>query len=324
MDTKARILKILSENANRSVSGETMAEELGVSRNAVCKAVAALKKEGWNIQSATNRGYMLSPADLIDKDLVQKLLGGEFNLIYNEQLPSTNSLAKELAAKGAAEGTVVLASFQTEGRGRMGRNFVSPKDCGIYLSVILRPEFSPEKSLLITSAAAVAAANAIEAECGIEAGIKWVNDIYCRGKKVCGILTEAAMNMEMGRLDYAVLGVGINVYEPNGGYPEEIKNIAGAVCGGEVRFGLRNRLAARVVSEFFKIYKSDKLADFMDQYRSRSVVIGKKITVYCGNESYEAVAEDIEDNGGLVVADLDGKRHTLQSGEITIRGDFGE
>ena len=319
MNTKAEILKILQQNVGRDVSGAEIASVLGVSRNAVCKGVNALKKEGWQISAATNRGYSLCPTDLIDPQIIGEMLGDGFTVIYEEETTSTNDLARKIAENGGTEGTVVIASHQTKGRGRKGREFVSPRGTGVYMSVLLRPRISAEDSLYITVAAAVAAARAIESASGVAARVKWVNDVYCRDKKVCGILTEAAMNVETLGLDYVILGVGINVYEPADRFPEEIRNIAGAVCRGDVVAGMRNRIAADFVKEFFGMYKSGDISDCTDEYRRRSNIIGREITVWRGNQVYDAVAEDIDRRGGLVVRLADGSREILQSGEITIR-----
>ncbi len=321
MDTKSRILEILISSAGASVSGADMARELGISRNAVCKAVAALKKEGWDIKSATNRGYTLTATDLLDPTEIEELLPHlpQVKVKYFESIDSTNDQARQMAAAGADDGTVVLAVTQSRGRGRKGREFYSPSGSGIYLSLVLRPKFSAEKSLLITVAAAVAVAKALDKTCGTDAKIKWVNDVYCRGKKVCGILTEAAMNVETGGLDWAVLGVGINVYEPKGGFAPEIRHIAAAAHVGDICPGLKNNVTAQFLSEFYELYGRIESADFMAEYRRRSNVIGTDITVWRGNEVFDARALDIDTNGGLVIALADGSTQVLQSGEITIR-----
>ena len=131
--------------------------------------------------------------------------------LYFEELDSTNSYLKEMAAKGAQEGTIIIANRQSAGRGRLGRSFFSPEEKGIYMSILLRPDISLERAVLITSMAAVAVAEAIEQVSGIQTKIKWVNDIFLNKKKVCGILTEAGIDAETGTLEYAVLGIGVNV-----------------------------------------------------------------------------------------------------------------
>lgn len=321
MDSKTRILEILAQKPNESVSGEDIAALLGISRNAVCKAVNSLKKDGWGIESATNRGYTLTDADILQPKVIESAvatLGRNIpDIIFGWNMDSTNSKARELAVGGAKEGTLILADSQSMGRGRKGREFVSPKGSGIYMSIILRPKFSAEESLFITTAAAVAVAQAIEKVCGSKTGVKWVNDVYIGGKKVCGILTEAALDVESGGIDYAVLGIGINVYPPKGGFPENIKDIAGACCNTAVPL-LRSRLVAEVYSRFFAIYEKGCGAEFMAEYRRRSNVLGQSITVWRGNESFSAKALDIDDRGGLII-ERNGSCEVLSSGEITIR-----
>lgn len=321
MDTKTLVLDILRQNCGSAVSGTQIAAQLNLSRNAVCKAVAGLKKDGWEISAATNRGYILQEGDMLCSQEIVRLAGEDniADICMFSTVESTNSEAVRLAVEGAAEGTVVIADSQTVGRGRKGRNFFSPKGTGIYMSLVLRPKFSAERALFITTAAAVAAARAIEKETGREALVKWVNDVYCDGKKVCGILTEAAMDVESGGLAYAVLGAGFNVYRPATGFPEELKNIAGSICGTKRQNNLRNRIAAGFVKEFFALYKAKDTAAFMQEYRRRSIVLGETVTVYCGNEVYDARAVDIDKNAALIVELPDGERKSLTGGEITIR-----
>ena len=322
MDSKARILEMLSQNPNASVSGAEMAARIGISRNAVCKAVNCLKKEGWEIESSTNKGYTLKNTDLLEPQFIADIIAKEGRkapkIFFESVADSTNAIARTKATEGDEEGTLVLADTQTSGRGRKGREFVSPMGSGIYMSIILRPNFSAEESLFITTAAAVAAARAIEKICGVKTGVKWVNDVYCGEKKVCGILTEAALNIESGGMEYAVLGVGINVYPPKGGFPENLRNIAGVCLDCAPTPLLRSRLVAAFYGEFFAIYEKGCGREFMNEYRSRSNVIGKNVTVFRGNECYDAKAVDIDERGGLVV-ERNGEKEVLSSGEITIR-----
>ena len=187
MENKYRILEILEKSGGEAVSGEDMAKELNISRNAICKAISALKKEGYRFSSAPNRGYSLLPSDVLNADAIENILKakglGEIKIQVFGEVDSTNNIAKKWANDGAEEGLVAIAAAQTAGRGRKGRRFESPENNGIYLSLVLRPEFSAEDSLYITVAAAVAAAKAIERESGNEARIKWVNDVFCSGKK---------------------------------------------------------------------------------------------------------------------------------------------
>lgn len=319
MTVKERTACILEENRGKYVSGADIAAELGVTRNAVWKAVKSLETEGYQITAVTNRGYCLSEnSDVLSAYAIKRYL--EYDSpdvrVYNKTT-STNTVLKQLAVRGAAEGTVIAAAEQTEGRGRLGRRFSSDKS-GVYFSVLLRPRISAEKSLLITTAAAVAAAETIEEISGKKAEIKWVNDIFIGGKKVCGILTEAAFGMEGGGLDYAVLGIGVNVNVPEKGFPDEIKDIAGAVLDEKIP-DARSRLAAGIIDRFFKLYEHIEEASYLEEYRRRSLVIGKNVTLVNGDNREEAFVIGIDDECHLIVKTADGTEKTVSSGEVSVR-----
>lgn len=243
------------------------------------------------------------------------------NKIYvYDSLDSTNSLAKELAVDGTTHGTVVLARQQTSGKGRLGRSFFSPKD-GIYLSIIIKPEFDLTKSVLVTAAAAVSTAEAIQEVTGHETAIKWVNDVYINDKKVCGILTEGVTNFDNGKIDHIVIGIGINTSDES--FPQELAHIAGTVDGDYSR----SELAASVITKTLDLIKDISSRTFINAYKSKSLVIGKTVTVHKGIYIYSpdevpsrrARVLDIDNDGGLVVIYTDGSRETLTSGEISIR-----
>ena len=238
---------------------------------------------------------------------------------------STNDMLKELARKGAPERGVFIAQAQTAGKGRKGRSFYSPDDTGLYLSILLRPSFSAKEALAITTIAAVAAAKAIEAVSGKKTGIKWVNDVYLNGKKCVGILTEAAAD-EGESLRYAVMGIGFNLYEPEGGFPEEIRSIAGAVFDREERQGepVRELLSAAFLNEFFALYDALPARSYMDDYRERSLAIGQMVELY--SPTHEKLEGEppvkvigIGDAAELLVQYPDGKVRTVLSGDISIR-----
>ncbi|MGM9658013.1 MAG: biotin--[acetyl-CoA-carboxylase] ligase [Eubacteriales bacterium] len=235
----------------------------------------------------------------------------DINLIYYRSLPSTNTELRRLAAAGAPEGTAVVAAVQTAGRGRMGRKFVSPAG-GLYMSLLLRPETADV--LRITSAAAVAAARTVKEEFGIDCGIKWVNDLYLDGKKVCGILTEAAYSSPGGP-DYAAVGIGLNLSDPEGGFPEELRDIAGSIgvkCDRDTLIETAERIALTLVDT----YRDPSL--FIDEYRARSTVIGKDIYVISDGIAVKARATGVDDGCGLIVETEKGTE-ILRSGEISIR-----
>ena len=194
MTTREQLLELLENSRGTYFSGEEIARILRVSRAAVWKAVKALRQEGYAIDAVTNKGYCLSPeTDILSAQGVGKYLKGEYRELEVQVLPtvpSTNALVRERANQGCPEGLTVIANTQTAGRGRMGRSFFSPPETGLYLSLLLRPtRYEPRQAVRLTAVAAVAMCEAIEAVSGREAGIKWVNDVYVQGKKVCGILT---------------------------------------------------------------------------------------------------------------------------------------
>lgn len=234
-----------------------------------------------------------------------------------EKTTSTNTLVKERASEND-EGFVVVAGEQTAGRGRMGRSFFSPGDSGVYMSLLLKPEIKPEDAVQITTAAAVSVCRALDS-LGVKGSkIKWVNDVFVGNKKVCGILTESSFSLENGMLDFAVLGVGINIYESAEGFPEEIKNIAGAVWS-EQKENLRNRFIALFLNEFFDFYNSISSKKHLNEYKERSFVLGREVTVVQGEETEIAKAIDIDKNCNLVVESKDGTTKNLYFGEISVR-----
>lgn len=239
------------------------------------------------------------------------------NITVLESVDSTNKFLKEKAVKGDKEGSVVIADSQTGGRGRFTRKFYSPSGCGIYMSILLKPEISARDAVLITAAAAVAVAEACEMVSGKKAEIKWVNDVYIDKKKVCGILTEGAIKPD-GYFDFAVLGIGINAFLPDGGFADEIKDIAGAVFDKKEE-NLRNRLIAEVINRFFVYYKELDKKTFLERYKEKSFVTGKEITVIKSEQKQKAVAIGIDDDCRLQVEYEDKSQEYLSSGEISIK-----
>ena len=320
MATRHQVLQALRDSET-PVSGEQLARKLNISRNAVWKAIRALQAEGYRIDAAPNRGYRLteSPDIISEAEIRRWLTQAEIGNLMEIRgtLDSTNNLAKELAAHGAPHGTLVAAETQTAGRGRFSRRFYSPPHTGVFISFILRPSLPAERAAMITSMAAVAVAQAIESLSGLHPGIKWVNDVIISGKKCCGILCEAGVSCESGRLDWLVAGIGVNVGRME--FPPELAEIATSVeneCGTPV---CRSRLIAEIANHIAALYEKLDSGEFMAECRSRSVVIGRKITVLSGNEPYQAKALDIDDRGRLLILQADGTQEALNSGEISIR-----
>lgn len=321
---KDQILALLDENKGHFVSGEEIAGKLFISRAAVWKVIQGLRGEGYEIEAVTRKGYALSiDTDVLSIEAICAKLSDDakcLRLVKYHSVSSTNTVAKELAVDGEKDGLVVLTEEQTAGKGRKGRGFFSPGQAGLYLSILLHPPYSVTDSLLMTTAAAVAVCQAIEEITGKEAQIKWVNDVYLEGKKVCGILTEAALAMENGGLDYAVVGIGVNVFAPQGGFPDELKEIATALFPHtETKGDIKNQLAAAILNHFMAYYRELTAKTFLPSYRKRSFLLGKKISVFRGKDTLEATALDIDDDFRLIVRYDDGDKEALDSGEVSVR-----
>ena len=323
MSTKDTVLALFEKNRGFYVSGEQIASELNITRTAVWKAVKILQKEGYEIKAVTNRGYCLDKdSDVLSVRGIRSCLEDDGASLRPEvfvSVDSTNNVCRKKADEGEPEGYVAVAGAQTAGRGRRGRSFYSPADTGIYMSLLLRPEnYSSDQVLKLTTMAAVAVSESIEKLSGKKAEIKWVNDIFVDGKKVCGILCEALYSVQSGNLECVIAGIGINAYAPAGGFPAEIAKSAGCVFG-KTEVGLRNRLAAEVLNRFMAFYKDLAGDYYYDEYRKRSFVIDKDIKVISGGNVVKAHVLDLDKDCGLVVRYEDGTEEVLRSGEISIR-----
>ena len=304
------------------ISGELLAERLGVSRSAVWMAVSELREEGCRIEAAQNRGYaLLDPGSRLPAGQIKALLHGgsaDCNVIVLHETDSTNDELKRRAAGGCPAGTVLIAERQTGGKGRLGRSFYSPPRGGLYMSVLLRPSIPASECMAVTACTAVAVAAAVEQICGRRAEIKWVNDIMLDGKKLCGILTEGALSAETGLFEYLVIGIGVNV--ASAGFPEELREVAASMFG-DVENPPRAAVAAAILNLLYDKLKMLPQRTFMEEYRARSCVIGKEIIMTdfaAGGAKSMARALDVDDDGGLIVEMPDGVRK-LHSGEVSVR-----
>lgn len=321
MSTKEKLLVLLEREPGTYISGEKLADEIGVSRNAVWKAARALRNEGYLIDAGTNRGYSLRfGSDRLSPTGIFKHLKHENDLSISVRrtVDSTNTWVRQRAQEGAAEGTVVVAEGQTAGRGRRGRAFFSPEGSGIYLSLLLRPSIDPSQAHLLTCAAAVAVARAIERTSDQSASIKWVNDVYCNERKVAGILTEGAYGLEDACFEYAVVGIGINVREPKTGWPKDIAERAGAIITRRDRAAVRCRLAAAVLDEFWELYTALPDDTFAADYRNRCFLLGKTLTATAGRRTLRGRAVDIDDKYRLILEKDDGSLHALSFGDVSV------
>lgn len=246
---------------------------------------------------------------------------GRCRILVYDQLPSTNRTAREMAADGAPDGTVIIAHEQSAGRGRLQRSFFSPGGTGLYMSLILRRELTAKEALRLTPVAAVATAEAIEGMIGHKVDIKWVNDIYLNGKKVCGILTEGAIKPGTQRLQYAVVGIGVNITPPEGGFPDEIEHIAGAILPKSDDAGaVRDALAEQIVSGMIGLLDADP-ASVREEYRSRLMLRNRSVIVHTADSSSSrpATSVDIDEDYRLIVRYDDGTQEHIDSGEVSIR-----
>lgn len=332
--TSQKVLKLLKEAGGGYVSGEKIAQKLGVTRCSVWKAVLQLKKEGNMIYSVTNKGYCLSfspemlEAETIKANLPREFAGVDVKLI--DTVGSTNAVLRALADEGAPSGTVVIAREQTAGRGRQGKTFASARDCGIYMSLLIRPALAADDVSFVTTLAGVAFCKAIAASTELKPAIKWTNDIVSGGRKVGGILTELTMNMESGRPAYCVVGVGVNTVTPPGGYDSDIRAIAGSIEELSGKAPEPNMLAASLIEHFYSAYFGSAQVKFgmadetdwqrgyiIDEARELSAVIGQEVDVVSAKETFRGTAIDISDTGSLIVAS-NGEYREFRFGEVHV------
>lgn len=320
MAVKNTLTALLEENKGRFISGEEIAEKLNCSRTAVWKAVNQLKEEGYEIISIKNKGYKLSEnSDKLSEEAINRYLNGNYRISVFQEITSTNDVLKKMAVtEHADQGTTIVSDYQLGGKGRLGRSFYSPKGTGLYLSMLLRPTGSVIDNLMLTAQSAVSVYRAVKSVTGIELSIKWVNDLYYKGKKICGILSEGQASMESGKMEYIVVGIGVNIYEPEDGFPEDIKNKAGSLLGkrSEGQQIDRNELASQIIKEFYSLAENKTLAP---EYIEKNIVPGHDILVIDGTNIRSAHAIGICDDGTLEIVESDGRKNTLVFGEVSVR-----
>ena len=315
MSTASDVLKWLRQKGG-PVSGESLSTRLGVSRAAIWKAVDSLRDQGHAIEGISGRGYRVLAegeqlsAAAIESRLDQVWQGADVR-VYKE-LASTNSLAKSLV--GGGKRNIIAADSQTAGRGRRGRPFHSPAGAGLYFSLAM--EWNKEETpVLVTTMAATAVALVMERELGVFPGIKWVNDLFLDQRKICGILTEAVTGLESGITTSIVSGIGINLTEPEGGYPESIRGIAGAVLK-EGRKLNKNSLIASIANELGDMIERLPDRTYLDHYRERCFILGQEVRLDTGET---VIPRAVSDDGALIYTDDKGELRSLQRGEISIR-----
>lgn len=318
MSLKEELLSILEQNRHQVMSGQVLANQLKVSRTAIWKWITALKEEGYEIKTIQNKGYQLHEScDVLSVAGIKSYLKSGYqsnDLFLHPIITSTNEEAKRLVTQGVKHQTVVLAETQSAGRGRLGRPFYSPAQSGIYMTLILHPNLKLESSVLLTTAVSVAICRAIEAVCGVKTQIKWVNDIYLQGKKVGGILTEAITDFESGTVESVMIGIGLNVSTDV--FPKELADIATSI---KPKIGTRNQLAAEVLNQVFEICEHLESANFLEEYKSRSTILGEDIYFIQNGVKQMGKAIEIDQDGALIVKLPTSTTIRLNSGEVTIR-----
>lgn len=323
---KKKILEELKAQDGQAVSGEEISRRLGISRTAVWKHISKLRGEGYNIESQTNSGYKLvgSP-DVLSPSEIQPLLHTNYigrEIIYLESVASTNTFAKKAAEEPFQEGTVIIADEQSAGRGRLGRLWVSPKGKGIWMSIMLKPDILPSDAPKLTIAAAYAVSKALLRCCQLDARIKWPNDIVAGGKKLCGILTE--MSAEADEIKHVIIGIGINANMEYEDFGTEISSIATSIRLEKGSAVSRKSVAAAVLNELEEVYevfaREGSIKPFLEEYKSKSAVLGKMIRVISKKEEIIGLAKDISEEGHLLVKLEDGTIKEILSGEVSVRG----
>ena len=329
MKTKEAVLLYLQEHTGEPISGEIMALALNKSRTSIWKAIQSLKKEGYSIESSTNKGYTLSQNNdvLSEQQITQELIQQHHPIDWviqtMESTTSTNDLAKLYANHNSTTPAIFISEEQTAGRGRLGRKFVSPSKTGLYISLCLFPTIALEDLSLITCATAVACVETLEELTGKSLNIKWVNDLFYQDKKVGGILTEVISDFESQQVQALIVGMGINLIENPQSFPEELHSIVGSIFSSKTEYDNssfnRNHFIAQFLEKWTFYYQNLSKRDFIESYKEHSNVIGKFVNIFEGNQTYSAYAKDIDENGHLIIEKEDNTLHSLSYGEVSIR-----
>ncbi|PKM81393.1 MAG: biotin--[acetyl-CoA-carboxylase] ligase [Firmicutes bacterium HGW-Firmicutes-14] len=321
---KGDIILLLKKRYPEYVSGEEISSLLGVSRTAVWKHIRGLRDQGYRIESRSKVGYRLleSPDRLYEHELSgllrTELIGKK--IVYCESVDSTNNLARTLAQEGSPDGTVVIAEEQTGGRGRMGRSWYSPPGQGIWFTLILRPPVNPADAAKITMVSAVAAARGIREYTGLAAGIKWPNDILLSGRKAVGILTE--MNAEIDRVNYLVVGIGININVDRGQVSSELAAALASLEEEAGRHLSRIELLAAILNDLDRLYREfidGNFSQILIEWRKMSVTLGKLVKVTSLHDTDEGLAFDVDEEGALLLRKKDGSVRRILAGDVSLR-----
>lgn len=322
---KEKILEYL-RNCKDYVSGEDISGELNISRTAVWKYINKLKQEGYSIESSSKKGYkLLESPDRLSYEELKPLLTTSYigrNVLYFDSISSTNDIIREYAQRGEGEGLIAIAEEQTKGRGRMGRKWETPKGVAIAMSMLLRPNLSPQYVPSITSVIAVSVVEALRITTGFDVKIKWPNDIVLDGKKLCGILTE--MSAEMDVVNHVIIGMGMNVNQEF--FEDGIKEVAVSLKSYSRNKFDRKLILAEILNIFegnYEIFKSQGIEPFIDKVKQYSALLNKRVLISNINEKYEGEAIDIDTDGCLIVKLDSGDTKRVISGDVSVRGLYG-
>ena len=325
MSVKSSVLTYLEMQKDTYISGEELASRLSCSRAAVWKAIQSLRQDGYSIKAVTNKGYLLEKDNgSLSAEVISSYLDlPHIPIMVYPEVTSTNLVLRQKALEVSPplpDGTMVLAERQSAGRGHLGRRFFSPEKSGLYLSILYRPKTLVSQSRLISMAAAAAVWEAVFSVCGYELDIKWVNDLYFHGKKVCGILTEASSSFETGEIDCAIIGIGLNLTEPDQGFsPSQETDIGALTKDGCTLDGSpinRNHLAAAVCRSFLKLADIPVVPDIC---KSRSMILSRPVIITGPDGiSQKAVPLSIEEDGSLTCRTPSGSILSFPYGSIRL------
>ncbi len=310
------------------ISGQELSRTLGISRAAVWKAIDSLRRDGYTVDARTGLGYRLTgtPDSVAEREIRNAFPPGLDcpDLRCLEEVDSTNSYLKREALAGAPHGTVAVANCQTAGRGRMTRSFQSPPGKGVYLSILLRPQLPPEELLGVTGMTAVAVCAAVEKTAGVRPQIKWTNDLVLNGRKICGILTEMALEGESGLTQSLVIGAGVNVGHTDADFGPEVAKMATSLAQEGYAVS-RSALAAAMIEEFNRLGETlgGDIRPWVDAYRRDCVTLGKPVRLLWTGGQTQADALDIDSQFGLIVRLPDGGEQIVRTGEVSVRGLYG-
>ncbi|HHU64142.1 MAG TPA: biotin--[acetyl-CoA-carboxylase] ligase [Clostridiales bacterium] len=322
---RERIFKILHDNLGEYVSGQKISSQLGITRSAVYKHIKALKAQGHKIISKSRKGHMLldSPDILSDFQLkcrLDTIFIGNSIFVY-DSIHSTNRLAKELAEEGSVEGTVVIADSQTDGKGRMGRHWISPPAGGLWMSIILRPDIKPNNVACLTLVIGLAICKALRKLTHLDIGLKWPNDLVINGRKVCGILME--LSAEVDRVNYIIAGIGLNVNFKSRHFPGELRSTATSLYieSGQ-RYGRKEvalQMLYSIEQHYIGFLQTKSLGKMKEEYKKLSIVLGKDVVITTPEKNLYGRVVDFYDDGSILLVDDGNEQHKILTGDVSLR-----